>query len=82
MNEKYVDGSAGALMKIIVRGGCLPVKGGCLPVRGITNMAWKYEDTRCVCGDVESEEHVLFEFNLYMDLRRRWMFSMLMCMML
>ena len=26
----------------------------------------------CVCGDVESEKHVLLDCNLYVDVRRRW----------
>ena len=25
-----------------------------------------------VCGDVESEKHVLLDCHLYMDVRRRW----------
>ena len=32
---------------------------------------WKYDDEYCVCGEVESEEHVLFDCNLYMDMRKR-----------
>ena len=35
-------------------------------------MSWKYNDAHCVCGDVESEEPVLLDCNLYMDVRRRW----------
>ena len=35
-------------------------------------MSWKYDDMRCVCGDVESEKHVLMDCNLYVDVRRRW----------
>ena len=30
-------------------------------------MSWKYDDMRCVCGDVESEKHVMLDCNLYMD---------------
>ena len=52
MNEKYIDGSVGAMVKMMVRGGCLSVKGS-------TRMSLKYDDMRCVCGDVESEKHVL-----------------------
>ena len=25
----------------------------------------------CMCGDVASEKHVLLDFNLYVDVRRR-----------
>ena len=35
-------------------------------------MSWKYDGMRCVCGDVESEKHVLLDCNLYVDVRRRW----------
>ena len=28
--------------------------------------------TCAVCGDVESEKHVLLDCNLYVDVRRRW----------
>ena len=33
-------------------------------------MAWKYDDERCVCEE-KSEEHVSFDRNLNMDVRRR-----------
>ena len=65
MNEKYVDGSVGAMLRMIVRGGCLSL-------RGNTMMSWKYDDERCVLGDVQPAEHVLLYCNLYMDVRRRW----------
>ena len=74
MNEKYVDGCVGAMVRMMV-------KGGCLPVRGVQGCFLRYDEERCVCGYVESEEHVLFTCNIYMVVRI-WMPSMLMCMML
>ena len=35
-------------------------------------MSWKYDDERCVCGEVEQKKHVLLDCNLYMDVRSRW----------
>ena len=52
MIKKYVDRSVGAMVRMMVRGGCLPV-------RGNTRMSWMYDDEHCVCGEVESEEHML-----------------------
>ena len=48
------------------------VRGGCLPVRGNRRMSWKYIDEHCECDDVESGEHMLLDCNLYMVVRRRW----------
>ena len=48
------------------------VRGGCLLVRGSERMAWKYEDNCCGCGQVETEEHVLFDCNRYREERVRW----------
>ena len=50
----------------------LIVRGGCLPVRGSETMKWKYQDDLCGCGQVETEEHVLFECNQYGQERERW----------
>ena len=63
MIEKYVDGSVGAM-----------VRGGCLPGYGNTRISWKYDEEYCVriCGEVEPEEHVQLDWNIYMDVRRRW----------
>ena len=33
----------------------LMVRGGCLPVRGSERMAWKYDDDCCGCVQVETE---------------------------
>ena len=60
MIEKYVDGSVGAMVRMMVRGGYLPV-------RGNTRMSRKYDDEHCVYGEVESEEYMLLDCNLYMD---------------
>ena len=50
----------------------LMVRGGCLPVRGSERMPWKYEDYRCMCGLVETERHGLFERTLYGEESGRW----------
>ena len=42
MNEKCVDGSVGAMVRMMMRGRCLPL-------RGSTRMSWKYDDIHCVC---------------------------------
>ena len=64
-NESFADGSVGARVRLMV-------KGGCLPVRGTERMAWMYDDDCCGCGQVEIEEHVLFECNRYGEVRVRW----------
>ena len=57
-NESFADGSVGARVRLMVRGGSLPV-------RGTEIMVWKYDDDCCECRQVETEEHVLFECNRY-----------------
>ena len=64
-NESFTDGSFGARVRLMVRGGCLPV-------RGSERMTWKYDDCRCGCGLVETEMQVLFECTLYEEERERW----------
>ena len=64
-NESFADGSVGARVRLMVRGGCLPV-------RGSERMTWEYDDCRCGCGLVETEMHVLFECTLYEEERERW----------
>ena len=44
----------------------------CLPVRWSETMKWKYQDDMCGCGQMETEEHVLFECNRYGQERERW----------
>ena len=56
MIEKYVDENGDAMVSMMVRGGCLPVR----------------ENTRMTHCVVKSEEHVLLDCKLYMDVRRRW----------
>ena len=58
-NESFADGNVGAGVRLMVRGGCLPV-------RGSDRMTWKYDDDKCRCGLVETEKHALFNV-LYMD---------------
>ena len=57
-NESFDDGNVGARVRLMVRGGCRPV-------RGTERMAWMYDDDYCGCGQVETEEHVLFECKRY-----------------
>ena len=54
--EKYADGTVGASVRIMVRGGCLPM---------ITNpsMNWKYEgNDTCTSGELETKD--MFCFNV------------------
>ena len=60
MIEKYVDGGVGAMVRMMV-------SGGCLPVRGNSGMSWKNDDEHCVCGEVESEEHIWLDCNIDME---------------
>ena len=64
-NESFADGSVGVRVRLMVRGGCLPV-------RGSERITWKYDDCRCGCGLVETEMHVLFDCTLYEEERERW----------
>ena len=51
-NDTYANGSVGVRVRLIIRGGCLPV-------RGFKGM--EYADDMCECGTKETERHVLFE---------------------
>ena len=64
-SENFADGNVGAGVRLMVRGGCLPV-------RGDERMAWKYDDDKCRCGLVETGKHVLFECALYGEEIGRW----------
>ena len=64
-NESFSDISVDARVRLMVRGRCLLV-------RESEIMAWKYNDDCCGCGQVETEEHVLFESNRYGEERVGW----------
>ena len=64
-NESFADGNVGAGVRLMVRGGCLPVSRSDM-------MTWKYNDDKCRCGLVETEKHVLFECTLYGEEKGRW----------
>ena len=70
MNEQYANGSIGASVRLMIRGGSLPV-------RGDDKMKWKYETDpygdKCKCGKVETEMHVLLECKLYERERSTWL---------
>ena len=51
----------------------LLVRGGCLPVRGSKGMEWKYDDDLCVWGTKETEINVPFECKCYDMVRRGWL---------
>ena len=40
-----------------------------IPLRGNRRMPWKYDDEHYVCGEVESEEHMVLDCNIYMDVK-------------
>ena len=61
-SEKYTNGSMGARVRLMIRGGCLPVRGR------IGNMMMI-----SVCVTKETDIHVLFECKCYDLVRRRWM---------
>ncbi|ELT87138.1 hypothetical protein CAPTEDRAFT_197554 [Capitella teleta] len=65
--ERYADGGDGARVRMMVRGDSLLV-------RANANVAWRYDedDRKCVCGEEETEKHVLFECPLYERHRIEW----------
>ena len=62
VTETESKSMSGASMRLIIRGGSLPV-------RGDDKMKWRYETDpygdKCKCGKVEIEMHVLLECKLY-----------------
>lgn len=65
--ERYADGSEGAGVRAMVRGDSLLV-------RMSPNVEWKYKEheRKCVCGEDETERHVLFECEQYEEYRTEW----------
>ncbi|ELU04401.1 hypothetical protein CAPTEDRAFT_218714, partial [Capitella teleta] len=53
---------------------CMMVRGDSLLVRASANVAWRYDadERNCVCGEEETEKHVLFECPLYERHRIEW----------
>ena len=64
--DVYVNGSAGAKVRMLTR--C-----GYLPVRNNTMLDWRMEVHTCTCGEIETEDHVLFECDLYSMERIEWL---------
>ncbi|ELU09337.1 hypothetical protein CAPTEDRAFT_198944 [Capitella teleta] len=64
--EPYVDGQERAVVRLMMRGDCLPV-------RMNECVRWKYgeDERRCTRGEEETERHVLFECVLYERLRKK-----------
>ena len=65
-NEKHAIVSVGARVRLMVRGGFLPVRGS----KGIES---KYDDDLSVCVTKETEIHVPFECKCYDLVVKRWM---------
>ena len=61
--ESYANGGEAARIRMLLRGGYLPL-------RGNEKFRWRDRNILCGCGDVETEEHWLFQCNLYNDVRR------------
>ena len=63
-NEKYANVSVVARVRLIVRGGCLPV-------RGSKGMVWKYDDDMRVWDKKTTQiMHLFFECKCYDQARR------------
>ena len=41
------------------------IRGECMPVRCNENIEWKYDCKLCMCGETETERHVLQECKNY-----------------
>ena len=67
--ERYVNGSDGAKVRMMCRGDSLTVRGNQI-------LRWKYdteEERRCVCGEEETEKHVLLECRFGENVREEWL---------
>ena len=63
--EGYANSGAGAKVRMLLRGGYLPL-------RGNRKFQWRGADEKCVCGAVETEDHFLFHCHQYNTERQEW----------
>ena len=61
--EEYASGGESAKIRMLLRGGYLPL-------RGNEKFEWRNRNNLCRCGQVETTDHWLFQCNLY-NLKRR-----------
>ena len=66
--ECYADGSVGARVRMMCRGGCLPV-------RGARRVQWRKESPECSCGMVETRDHLFLECERLKGMRDEWQAS-------
>ena len=43
-----------------------------MPLRGNRKFLWRNRDERCRCGEPETEDHFLFQCELYAEVHRDW----------
>ena len=65
--EEYANGSEAARIRMLLRGGYLPL-------RGNEKFGWRNRNTLCRCGEVETVEHWIFQCDIYRSVRRQWNF--------
>lgn len=63
--EEYAQTGEGARTRMLLRGGYLPL-------RGNRKFLWRNRDERCRCGEPETEDHFLFQCELYAEVHRDW----------
>ena len=61
--EEYAQAGEGARTRMLFRGGYLPL-------RGNRKFLWRNRDERCRCGEIETEDHFLFQCELYAEIHR------------